>query len=102
MSITRCVVGFSKVALKKIQGRRNVGETILVTGGAGFIGRAVAGELLKRGRRGRVLDSLIEQVHGDRGLPDQLGTDIEFVRGDVRNGDVVAKALTGVDSVVHL
>ena len=39
-------------------------ETILVTGGAGFIGRAVSEELLRRGHRVRVLDSLIEQVHG--------------------------------------
>src|SRR3954464_14271519 len=80
----------------------SVGETILITGGAGFIGRAVVGELIERGHRVRVLDSLIEQVHGDRGAPDELGTDVDFIRGDVRNGDVVAKALTGVDSVVHL
>jgi dTDP-L-rhamnose 4-epimerase len=79
-----------------------VGETILVTGGAGFIGRAVAGELLKRGHRVRILDSLIEQVHGDRGPADPLRTEIEFLRADVRNGAVVAKALAGVDSVVHL
>ena len=38
-------------------------ETILITGGAGFIGRAVTRELLARGNRVRVLDSLIEQVH---------------------------------------
>jgi dTDP-L-rhamnose 4-epimerase len=80
----------------------NVGETILVTGGAGFIGRAVAGELIGRGHQVRVLDSLIEQVHGDRGPAHRLGTEVEFIRGDVRNGDVVARALTGVDSVVHL
>src|SRR3954470_7394681 len=82
--------------------RSNVGESILITGGAGFIGRAVVGELIERGHRVRVLDSLIEQVHGDGGLPDQLAKEVEFIRGDVRNGDVVAKALTGVDSVVHL
>jgi dTDP-L-rhamnose 4-epimerase len=79
-----------------------VGETILVTGGAGFIGRSVAGELLKRGHRVRILDSLIEQVHGERGRADELDAEIEFLRADVRNGDVVAKALIGVDSVVHL
>ena len=34
-------------------------ETVLVTGGAGFIGRTVCEELLGRGYRVRVLDSLI-------------------------------------------
>jgi dTDP-L-rhamnose 4-epimerase len=47
-------------------------EKILITGGAGFIGRAVCREVLKRGHEVRVLDSLIEQVHGDRERPEDL------------------------------
>ena len=39
-------------------------EFVLITGGAGFIGRHLSAELLRRGYRVRVLDSLIEQVHG--------------------------------------
>ena len=77
-------------------------ELILITGGAGFIGRAVARELVGRGHRVRALDSLIEQVHGDRERPEDLPDDVELVRADVRNGDAVAKALQGIDSVVHL
>ncbi len=77
-------------------------ETVLVTGGAGFIGRAVTRELLHRGNRVRILDSLIEQVHGDAGAPADLPQDAELIRGDVRNKDVVVRALTGVDSVIHL
>jgi dTDP-L-rhamnose 4-epimerase len=77
-------------------------ETILITGGAGFIGRFVTDELLKRGHKVRILDSLIEQVHGDVSRPPLLADDAELIRGDVRNGDVVAKALHGVDSVIHL
>ena len=79
-----------------------MGETVLVTGGAGFIGRAVCSELLSRGNSVRVLDSLIEQVHGDREQPEGLPEDAELIRGDVRNKDVVARALKGVDSVIHL
>src|SRR4051812_49374872 len=78
------------------------GERILVTGGAGFIGRAVTRELLGRGHKVRVLDSLIEQVHGDRKRPLDLADDAELVVGDIRNKDVVAHALKGIDSVVHL
>jgi dTDP-L-rhamnose 4-epimerase len=49
-----------------------------------------------------VLDSLIEQVHGDRERPENLPKEAELIVGDVRNKDVVARALKGIDSVVHL
>ena len=81
---------------------RKLGEKVLVTGGAGFIGRAVTNELLRRGNRVRVLDSLIEQVHGDRERPEDLPADAELIVGDIRNKDVVARALKDVDSVIHL
>lgn len=79
-----------------------MGEKVLVTGGGGFIGRFVVDELLSRGDEVRVLDSLIEQVHGDCDRPPLLNKEAELIRGDVRNGDVVARALEGMDSVVHL
>ena len=77
-------------------------ERVLVTGGAGFIGCHVGRELLRRGHRVVVLDSLIGQVHGDRARPEFLEPEIELIRGDVRDGDAVAAALKGVDSVIHL
>ena len=77
-------------------------ETVLITGGAGFIGRFVTQDLLQRGHRVRVLDSLIEQVHGDGGRPAALASEAELIRADIRDGDAVAAALEGVDSVVHL
>ena len=77
-------------------------EHVLITGGAGFIGRQVVGEMLRRGHRVRVLDSLIEQVHGDVERPPLLNDEVELIRGDVRNGDVVAKALKGVDSFLSI
>ena len=43
--------------------------TVLITGGAGFIGSHVATELLKAGYQVRVLDSLVTQVHGERSEP---------------------------------
>lgn len=78
-------------------------EQVLITGGAGFIGRFVTDELLRRGHKVRVLDALIPQVHGDAAIrPDALNAEAEFIHGDVRDKDAVARALKGVDSVVHL
>jgi dTDP-L-rhamnose 4-epimerase len=77
-------------------------ESVLITGGAGFIGRAVTEELLRRDNRVRVLDSLIEQVHGDRERPEDFPDDADLIVGDIRNRDVVTKALQGIDSVIHL
>jgi dTDP-L-rhamnose 4-epimerase len=79
-----------------------LGETVLVTGGAGFIGSAVTKELLARGNNVRILDSLIEQVHGDRDRPEHPVDDAELIRGDIRNKDVVARSLKGAESVIHL
>src|SRR3954451_19779104 len=92
------------MTLRKIVKERiySLGEAVLVTGGAGFIGRSVTRELLRRGNRVRVLDSLIEQVHGDRERPEDFPADAELIVGDIRNRDVVAHALKGVDSGIHL
>jgi dTDP-L-rhamnose 4-epimerase len=72
----------------------------LVTGGAGFIGSHLVDRLLADGIEVRVLDSLDPQVHNGR--PEYLAADAELVEGDVRDGDVVVRALEGVDRVVHL
>ncbi|WP_375457583.1 NAD-dependent epimerase/dehydratase family protein [uncultured Enterovirga sp.] len=77
-------------------------ERVLITGGAGFIGRYVARALLAQGHEVRVLDSLIEQVHGGRDRPDALHRDVELVVGDIRDEARVAGALAGVDAVIHL
>lgn len=76
-------------------------RSVLITGGAGFIGSHVADELLAHGYRVRILDSLVDQVHGGAARPDYLAADVEVVRGDVRDPDAVARALSGCEAVYH-
>jgi len=75
-------------------------QHILITGGCGFIGRHVTRELLDHGYRVRILDSLIDQVHGDAALAAPDG--VELVRADVRDKAEISEALRGIDGVVHL
>lgn len=74
-------------------------EHVLITGGAGFIGRHVTQRLLDAGYRVRILDNFIEQVHGIGNRP--VG-DCEIIKADIRNRDAVDRALKGVESVIHL
>ena len=51
----------------------------------------------------RALDNLAPPVHlGDGTWPDWLSKDVDRVAGDVRNRDDWAKALRGIDVVIHL
>src|SRR5919198_3636165 len=78
-------------------------ETVLITGGAGFVGSHLGDELLRAGYRVRALDSLVEQVHGgEQQRPDYLADEIELIPGDLRSPEVVRGALEGVDAVFHL
>jgi dTDP-L-rhamnose 4-epimerase len=76
--------------------------TILITGGAGFVGSHLADELLDAGYRVRALDNLGEQVHGTSiARPAYLHSDVELIRGDVRDPATVERAVRGVDAVFH-
>jgi len=80
---------------------------VLVTGGAGFIGSHLVEALLARDVRVRILDNLdpfydpkIKELNL-RQLS-AAGGDLEVVRGDIRDRDLVERALSDVDAVVHL
>lgn len=73
-------------------------RTILITGGCGFIGTNLVADLERRGGwHVRVLD---DESLGRRG--DLAGLSAEFIAGDIRDDDVLRRALHGADAVVHL
>lgn len=77
-------------------------DTILITGGAGFIGSHIADALIERGYPVIVYDNLAEQVHGPGAArPAYLHPDAEFIQGDVRDYEALARALKRATVVFH-
>ncbi len=80
-------------------------DTVLITGGLGFIGQALAEKMVQRGRTVRLLDNLSPQIHGT--ATPQLGPLVKQGRVEVMLGDVCQRAdwtsaLRDVTAVVHL
>ncbi len=69
----------------------------LVTGGAGFIGSHLCEELIRRGERVRVVDSLITGKRQNLAHLPQ----VEFLQGDLADIDVARRAVQGIEYVLH-
>jgi len=77
-------------------------RTVLITGGAGFIGTHVARALLARGDHVRIVDSLIAQVHAEDSPRNPVLDEVEFIEADIRDLSAMRRAVAGADQVVHL
>ncbi|MCA9268953.1 MAG: SDR family oxidoreductase [Planctomycetales bacterium] len=73
-------------------------RTVLVTGGAGFIGSHIVEALVARGDRVRVVDNLCT---GFRKNLDAVADRIEFIEADINDAAALAGALRGVECVFH-
>ena len=81
--------------------RRAAQMRVLVTGGAGFIGSHMVAIDFSRGFSGPRPDSLDPKVHPS-GRPKYLPANIEFIHGDVTDGDTLLRpALCDIDVVFH-
>ncbi len=74
------------------------GVRILVTGGAGFIGSHIVESMVRQGAKVRVLDNFSS---GLRENLEDVGDDIEVLNGDVRDANVVHRAIRGCHIVSH-
>lgn len=75
-------------------------ETILVTGGAGFIGSTFSRIAIENGHSIRIVDNLSTGSQEVAEELQKLGA--EVIIGDIRDSDVMDSALQGVDFVIHL
>jgi nucleoside-diphosphate-sugar epimerase len=75
-------------------------KTVLVTGGAGYVGSALVPRLLESGYRVKVVDLYI---FGDQVLGAVQGHPrLDEIKGDIRNQALLRSALHGCDAVIHL
>lgn len=75
-------------------------ETVLVTGGAGYVGAVLVPKMLEKGYRVKVLDLYLygENVFdGVKGHPS-----LEHIKGDIRDQALLAQVIPGCDAVIHL
>ena len=79
---------------------------VLITGAAGFIGLKLSNSLVKKGIFIVALDNLSAQVHGpfpsDQYEPLKHKNSVEFFRSDIRNTDVLDRALKDCEALIHL
>jgi dTDP-L-rhamnose 4-epimerase len=76
-------------------------HSVLVTGGAGYIGSHLVDRLVSQGYAVTVLDSLEPQVHRTGTWPSYANAAARYVRGDVRDRGVFEPLVLAADAVVH-
>lgn len=77
-------------------------KSILITGGAGFIGSHTAEALLARGMQVRILDNLSNGKAANLPAVALASDQLTLIEGDVRDAAAVDAAVQGMDAVLHL
>jgi len=75
-------------------------DTVLVTGGAGYVGAVLVPRLLQNGYKVRVLDLFLFGDYVLNEVKDHPG--LEIYKGDLRDQQLLRSAIPGCDAVIHL
>lgn len=80
-----------------------MGERVLITGGAGFVGSHLADALATAGHEVTLFDNLEPQVHGEAAVrPAYLDPAHRLEQGDIRNPDALRPLVAEADVIFHL
>ena len=75
-------------------------ESVLVIGGAGYIGSQLVRQLLENGYHVRVLDACL---YGEQSVAELSGEPrFELIKGDFRNIEIIVKTIRRMDAIIHL
>ena len=74
-------------------------KTFLVTGGTGFIGSNICKLLVKKNYNVKVFDN---NFRGNVSKIKEIKTKLKFIKGDIRNKELLNKSLKNTDAVIHL
>src|SRR6188768_3161884 len=77
-------------------------QTVLVTGGGGYVGSVLIPLLLEAGYTVRVLDLFLYGEHVFDDIPADHAARLEIFKGDLRDQSLLRKSLAGCDAVIHL
>ncbi len=75
-------------------------KTVLITGGAGYVGSILVPKLLTQGYKVVVVDTLFFTDIGLTAV--KSNPNLKIVQGDIRDKELLKKALQGVNAVIHL
>jgi nucleoside-diphosphate-sugar epimerase len=78
------------------RGANFAGRSVIVTGGAGFIGSHIVDALVAAGARVRVIENFTTAGRG------WLNREAELIEADIRDGAAIRPAFDGVDTVFHV
>ena len=75
-------------------------RSILVTGGAGYVGAVLVPELIRKGYKVKVFDLYIYKEDVFKRFKNN--SNLRQVKGDIRDKDKLSKELDGIEAVIHL
>jgi len=92
--------GFGGGGAKKEMNKMNEIKTVLVTGGAGYVGAVLIPKLLDAGYKVKVLDLYIYGDHVLNAVKEN--SNLKEIKGDIRDKELLKKGIRESDAVIHL
>jgi nucleoside-diphosphate-sugar epimerase len=75
-------------------------KSVLITGGAGYVGAVLIPKLLAKGYKVKVVDLY---MYGDNVLDNvKANPNLKQIKGDIRDKELLEKEIPGIDAIIHL